>query len=520
MHLSANSGKALLRSSLLHVPTLALLIFAVGLFNGRPTIFADTTFYYSQGEYLASALGYPHAPLTAAERADPYSVMPGSIGVDHKGAVAIAAARSPIYGVFLYLCQQLGGLWLLVGMQALAVAWILFMFVRAAAPAGGLRLYYGVGAVLVFGSSLPFFTAFVMPDAFAGVAILCAVMIVIWPDRLSRIEHMGGWCLLTFGVAIHKSNLLTLVGLIAISAVVLALSHQPYRQIFDRCGALALSAMVAVGASMVCGAIYLHDTGLRQSAPPFLMARVLADGPGRAYLDAYCPNGAGPTLCRFKGQGFTSQEEFIWSTKPDVGVYSVVDYGTKQRLKREEPGFVLHAVAYRPVMELEAATKNALTQLTLFTAVEPFHDPTEFLSLPRWSTTSAWRIGPGNAACAARPTRCSLRLPVKPLQIWQGLVLLLSLAILVVAAASSRIRRAIIHEAPSSKRAETLLALKALGLVLAAVILNAGVCGVISGPFPRYEARLIWLLPLVSVLLLRILPWRWLWPRARSKAAG
>ena len=37
-----------------------------------------------------------------------------------------------------------------------------------------------------------------------------------------------------------------------------------------------------------------------------------------------------------------------------------------------------------------------------------------------------------------------------------------------------------------------------VALVLLAVFLNAGITGVISGPFARYQARLIWLIPALA----------------------
>ena len=37
-------------------------------------------------------------------------------------------------------------------------------------------------------------------------------------------------------------------------------------------------------------------------------------------------------------------------------------------------------------------------------------------------------------------------------------------------------------------------------MIGAAIIANAAICGVLSGPFARYEARLIWLVPAVALL--------------------
>ena len=42
--------------------------------------------------------------------------------------------------------------------------------------------------------------------------------------------------------------------------------------------------------------------------------------------------------------------------------------------------------------------------------------------------------------------------------------------------------------------------------VLAALLLNAAICGALSGPHPRYQARVVWLLPLLAGAL---------WLRAR-----
>jgi hypothetical protein len=37
-------------------------------------------------------------------------------------------------------------------------------------------------------------------------------------------------------------------------------------------------------------------------------------------------------------------------------------------------------------------------------------------------------------------------------------------------------------------------------LLLTAVILNAAVCGALSGPFPRYQARIVWLFTAAAFL--------------------
>ena len=38
------------------------------------------------------------------------------------------------------------------------------------------------------------------------------------------------------------------------------------------------------------------------------------------------------------------------------------------------------------------------------------------------------------------------------------------------------------------------------GLVLVGVVLNAAVCGMLSGPEDRYQARVVWLVPLLALI--------------------
>jgi hypothetical protein len=38
--------------------------------------------------------------------------------------------------------------------------------------------------------------------------------------------------------------------------------------------------------------------------------------------------------------------------------------------------------------------------------------------------------------------------------------------------------------------------------IIAGVVLNAIVCGAVSGPWGRYQARVVWLIPMAALLML------------------
>jgi hypothetical protein len=490
-----------------HILAAALLLFSVGVVNGRPAFFGDTSFYYSQGEYLATTLGYPPLPMTKARRADLDSVIPGSRGFDSGHSLIIAKARSPIYGLFFFLCERLGGLWLLVFAQCWIAAWIIALTARVMAPRAPLRAYWSAAVLLTLGSSLPFYADFAMPDVFAGFAVLGLVVLTLYRDRLSRLDQAGVWALLAFAAAAHTANALLVVGVGVAFAALSALRRRPLRPLLAPAALAASAVAVALALTAGAGVLYQRGAGAGQSAPPFLMAKVLEDGPGRAYLAAHCPGGAAPTLCALRPRPMTSAEDFLWSWAPDKGMAMVVSPQTVVQLKHQEPAFVMQAVIAQPWPELRAAAAGWAQQLALFQTLEPLHNPAEFLAFPWWVNTSIWTILPGHAACQSQPRRCQPRLSALPINILDGLVLLVALAAAIFAALSSDLRRSIAAlDAP--RRAEISRGGQAALLLGLAILANAAVCGILSSPFPRYEARLIWTAPLIAWLVLSALPWR------------
>ena len=64
-----------------------------------------------------------------------------------------------------------------------------------------------------------------------------------------------------------------------------------------------------------------------------------------------------------------------------------------------------------------------------------------------------------------------------------------------------RFARALTRERNARLSEDAKRARAALVLLVVAVALNAAVCGMLSGPFDRYQARLLWLVPCAALLL-------------------
>ena len=164
------------------------------LIAGRPTILADTGAYWWRGRTaIVQGLGLDRAaPAPAAGAPGPW---------DPQTFATFAGARSATYGVFLFVSQQLGTLWLSVALQALIAAAALYAAWRAAAPRAPAWTYPATVAGLCAATSLPFYASFAMPDVFSGIDLLImAVLAIYWP-RIRRRTRVRLLALLAVSLA-------------------------------------------------------------------------------------------------------------------------------------------------------------------------------------------------------------------------------------------------------------------------------------------------------------------------------
>jgi hypothetical protein len=94
------------------------------------------------------------------------------------------------------------------------------------------------------------------------------------------------------------------------------------------------------------------------------------------------------------------------------------------------------------------------------------------------------------APCRVQPDACAARLSFGALAAWHQSLIILSLGFL-----AWRLSRPDMSGAPRAERFIAFVALIGAGLLL-----NAAICGVISGPYARYGARVIWLAPMCALL--------------------
>ena len=474
-----------------------LLLMSTAFAGGRPSVFFDTDGYYLMGENAVQAL----ERLPAAVRGDP-KALTTPVSDDDQIDVTIMGARSPAFGLFLFVFYKLGGIWLVAGAQAMICAWTLYLLWKAAAPAARLWTYLALTAGLAAGSTLPFFATFIMPDVFAGVAAAGFVILTVFGRRLTLLETAGVVLILAFAYAVHTSHILTALAVMVPAALLFWWFKAPKWPVAHGYALVFVAMALAVLSGKAYQDAFTSRTGMIQHRPPFLMARVLADGPGREYVRKVCKGPDNPyVICRASQAPLTRSDDILWEENPLIGAFNALKSPELQlRMEAEEGAFVKGAVLNDPWGQLKASMENWADQLTRISVHDPLRDPRQFLANEYWKTTRLVEMIVSPEQCKPIGPGCKPPFDMRLTKHWHELVM--TLAALFAAWRLSRpdVRADLLdRKAPWGQPATPLVV--AVLILAAMLVLNAGVCGIISGAFSRYQARIVWIWPASAGLI-------------------
>jgi len=352
------------------------------------------------------------------------------------------------------------------------------------------------------GSTLPFFAGFAMPDVFAGYAALATILILLFWERLHLVERGVLAALLVFSMCVHTSHLLNTIGATAVAIVFFLILRAPR----ERASAATFTIIGAVLATIALNggyAAYVQaKTGDELHRPPFLAMRVIADGPGREYLRAACgKNGVAWTLCAFKDRPNVNSQDMLWSDDRVKGIFNVTTFENRLKMEQEETRFVLAAVAYDPGGEAWAALKNWGDQLVMVYLDDPLRNPHYYLTNAYWSTTNLpWLIN-HVADCGRDHWGCGARLTMDG-SLWLHGILFIAGCVMIAWRLSEKDMRDAFGSLSLRFDDERGRLVATMALLVATIIVNAFVCGALSGPFARYQARIAWLADLGAGLCL------------------
>ena len=495
-------------SSLLILAGTVILLLPA-LVAGRPFIYWDTPTFYSWGHDILAAVSKPWPPLSAfpAHRglwaADN---MPGAwdriTPQQFQLVLTSIGARSKFYAVPLYALGSTLTLWAPAVVQALLAAWLLWVASTAVLQGARPLAYLQLLAVLALATAAPFFVAFLMPDVFAAFGLLALALLLSLHDRLTRPARIGCAVLLAVSVLVHLSILPVVVVLLAITTV-LARILVPTMPVW-RGAALAVIALACAGVAGTAS-----DAGMRAifgepvRPPPFMEGRVIVDGPGQQFLRETCTKQAF-AACLWKDLKVWNTDDIIW---PDVtwhGLPLITDPAERRRFLDEQDAVVLGTLEHHPFAQLRASLRNAVKQLLDINIAQDVGESlTGLLNVHTDRTMRLLRIVPDLGPClTAQAQACDDAGPLRSLLPLQWAVVLGALAVL-----GWRIVAWIRPEEGSTAALERQRVVVFALIIVGGVILNAALCGAVSGPWGRYQARVVWLVPMAAVLLLQHPRW-------------
>jgi hypothetical protein len=437
--------------------------------SGGIYTFPDTSAYLRGGEviwsFIADAAGRL-APEAAAPGPSARAALEGAALDDGQGPVVV---RSIAYSFVSYSLYQTGGAFLLAVAQGALAVFTVFAFVG---PLSGYRtpvLIAGT-ALIVAATSLPWFAVYMMPDIFAAVIVLFAALLLGRFDALTPAQKLVLTAIAAFATASHYGNPPLAFGLFGLAIF--------WRLIRGRWSTAALAAalvpiMFTPLANLTVSWAALDRPSTSPLRLPILLARSIEDGPARWYLEEACPE-ADLAVCALFGAGAPDGiSEFLWSDRGIEGL----PRETVQRIVDEEYTVLLGALRAYPLQQTASLLENAVEQLGMLRLDD--------LQL---------HGGMGEGFRPLPPDDPGADAAIKHLgDLGIAVTTLGSLALFVLAWASGRTRDGDVE----------VMAMLLLGLML-----NALIFGGLSAPADRYQARIVWIVPVMVLLVVaRAGPW-------------
>ena len=435
----------------------ALLMLWPAIWNGYPLLYPDSISYLRDGGPIGRML-FLHGP---------------------KGFVAM---RSETYSVVIYVLHWKISAWPVVAFQALVTAYVLWLVVRTVGerPRNTKKLatlYLVLVGLLSLTTSLGWYVSFVMPDILGPDLYLSIYLLVFAWAALSVTERWVAAVIACFAVTAHSTHLMLGVGVLGLLGLLWVVRwrtiHLRARGILT-VGAVLLAAVVA---QMGLHGFLYGKPSLFGNHMPYLTARVVADGPGRWYLRQHCGE-LHWAICEDVDSLPDNDDEFLWG---DSGVWQRASSERKQEMLQEETPLVMAAVSAYPVAQAQRSFANFWGEFTDF-GLWDFQPNSWMRSQINYVLQDA-----ENKYLKTKETRSTL--PVEFFSTVQNWTVLAS-ALGILLAIPGLWRRG---------RSEIL---GLVAIVVPVVIANALLTAVLSESDSRYQARLIWLVPLLAAILL------------------
>ncbi len=381
--------------------------------------------------------------------------------------------------------------WPIVALQCLLVAWVVWLVVRSISPRHAVKHYLILVLVLSLLTSVSWYSAFIMPDILGPVLYLCIYLLVFARQTLSRAERLTLYAIAWWGVTAHATHLLLAAGLCVLLVLFAAFERKGFLGRMRAVGEVAAIVALAAAAQLALHGYLYGEPSLNGERLPYLTARIVADGPGRWYLQKHCPQ-VQWAICNHLGELTGDPDEFLWGSD---GARESSSDEERERMANEEMPFVLATLRAYPREQLLKSAANFREQLLTF-GLYGF-DPSP------WILAGFDHVLPRARPSYVRSRQAHGALPLGLLTDIQWWAIVASLGAIALAIP-------LLWRRHSPRLAGFSV------VIVSVVVANAFVTGVLSVVNDRYQCRVIWLVPLLAGLFVL----DWLNQRETAKEMG
>ena len=385
----------------------------------------------------------------------------------------LVPARSTVFGLYLHFGES-SDFWINLVVQSLVTLWLLQLTLRVL---GLMRMFrfVAISLLLILSTALPWLASMLLTDIFAGLSVLSLFILTVHGNRISNTEKFSLFVFTAFAAATHSATFGVLFGLCLVAWVA-----KPFlRKRLSLSGLVQGSLTIVVGGLMLLSANYALSGkwGWTPGGYGVAFGRMMQDGIVTRYLNDHCPH-ENLKLCPYRNELPATADEFLW------GKSMFNTLGRFEGMDSEMSYIVLHSLADYPALQAKAALVAMGQQL---------------LNVATGEGTSGWiphtyGIIERYIPSQIKPMRAARQ------QQWELHFEYVNWLHVPVALASMLALVGLLGHSAASRRLDDLSLLAAT--VSIALLGNAFICGVISGPHDRYGARMVWLATFVVLMAL------------------